>query len=75
MRAPRVSNIVHTPVETPRSVPWRTFPAPGPSAVIVVTWDRERLFARVTGSFAACGLTILKADIFTRADNIAIETF
>jgi [protein-PII] uridylyltransferase len=54
---------------------WRNFPEQGHSEVIVVTWDRERLFARVTGSFAACGLTILKADIFTRADDIAIETF
>jgi [protein-PII] uridylyltransferase len=56
-------------------VHWRNFPEQGHSEVIVVTWDRERLFARVTGSFAACGLTILKADIFTRADDIAIETF
>ncbi len=56
-------------------VHWRNFPEQGHSEVTVVTWDRERLFARVTGSFAACGLTILKADIFTRADDIAIETF
>jgi [protein-PII] uridylyltransferase len=56
-------------------VHWRHFPDQGHSEVTVVTWDRERLFARVTGSFSACGLTILKADIFTRADDIAIETF
>ena len=56
-------------------VHWRNFPEQGHSEVTVVTWDREHLFARVTGSFAACGLTILKADIFTRADDIAIETF
>jgi [protein-PII] uridylyltransferase len=54
---------------------WRNFPEQGHSEVTVVTWDRDHLFARVTGSFAASGLTILKADIFTRADNIAIETF
>ena len=56
-------------------VHWRNFPDQGYSEVIVVTWDRERLFARVTGSFSACSLNILKADIFTRADDIAIETF
>jgi len=56
-------------------VHWRNFPEQGHSEVTVVTWDRERLFARVTGAFAACGLTILKADIFTRVDDIAIETF
>ncbi len=57
------------------TIHWRHFPDQGHSEVTVVTWDRERLFARVTGSFAACSLTILKADIFTRADDIAIETF
>jgi [protein-PII] uridylyltransferase len=56
-------------------VHWRNFPEQGHSEVTVVTWDRYHIFARVTGSFAACNLTILKADIFTRADNIAIETF
>jgi [protein-PII] uridylyltransferase len=56
-------------------VHWRNFPEQGHSEVTVVTWDRERLFARVTGSFSACNLTILKADIFTRTDDIAIETF
>ncbi len=54
---------------------WRHFPEQGHSEVTVVTWDRDHIFARVTGSFAACSLTILKADIFTRADDIAIETF
>jgi [protein-PII] uridylyltransferase len=56
-------------------VHWRNFPEQGHSEVTVVTWDRYHIFARVTGSFTACNLTILKADIFTRADDIAIETF
>jgi [protein-PII] uridylyltransferase len=56
-------------------VHWRNFPEQGHSEVTVVTWDRYHIFARVTGSFTACGLTILKADIFTRTDDIAIETF
>lgn len=54
---------------------WRDFPEQGYSEVIIVTWDRERIFARGTGCFTACGLNILKADIFTRADDIAIQTF
>jgi [protein-PII] uridylyltransferase len=54
---------------------WRHFADQGHSEVTVVTWDRDHIFARVTGSFAACNLTILKADIFTRTDDIAIETF
>jgi len=56
-------------------VHWRHFPDQGHSEVTVVTWDRDYLFARVTGSFTASSLTILKADIFTRSDDIAIETF
>jgi [protein-PII] uridylyltransferase len=54
---------------------WRHFPDQGHSETTIVSWDREYLFARVTGAFSATGLTILKADIFTRADNIAIQTF
>jgi [protein-PII] uridylyltransferase len=56
------------------TISWRDFPEKGYSEVTVVTWDRDRLFARVTGSFAASNLTILKADVFTREDDIAIET-
>ena len=67
--------ITHDDASLQPIVHWRNFPEQGHSEVTVVTWDRERIFARVTGSFAACGLTILKADIFTRNDDIAIETF
>jgi [protein-PII] uridylyltransferase len=56
-------------------VHWRNFPEQGHSEVTIVTWDRYHIFARVTGAFAACNLSILKADIFTRLDDIAIETF
>jgi len=67
--------ITHDDASLQPVIHWRHFPDQGHSEVIVVTWDRDYLFARVTGSFAACSLTILKADIFTRADDIAIETF
>jgi len=67
--------ITHDDASLQPSVHWRNFPEQGHSEVTVVTWDRERIFARVTGSFAACNLTILKADIYTRADDIAIETY
>jgi [protein-PII] uridylyltransferase len=57
------------------TIRWRNFPEQGHSEVNIVSWDREYLFARVTGAFTAADLTILKADIFTRFDNIAIQTF
>ncbi len=66
--------ISHDDASLQPSINWRDFPEQGYSEVIVVTWDRERIFARITGAFAACNLTILKADIYTRADDIAIET-
>ncbi len=67
--------ITHEEASLQPIVHWRNFPDQGHSEVTVVTWDRYHIFARVTGAFAACNLTILKADIFTRADDIAIETF
>lgn len=67
--------ITHDDASLRPVIHWRHFPDQGHSEVIVVTWDRDYLFARVTGALAACGLTIFKADIFTRADDIAIETF
>ncbi|HEY0257400.1 MAG TPA: [protein-PII] uridylyltransferase [Candidatus Methylacidiphilales bacterium] len=67
--------IMHDDASLQPAVHWRNFPEQGHSEVTIVTWDRDRIFARVTGSFAASGLTILKADIYTRADDIAIETY
>jgi [protein-PII] uridylyltransferase len=67
--------ITHDDASLQPIIHWKHFPDQGHSEVTVVTWDRDRLFARVTGAFAASSLTILKADIFTRADDIAIETF
>ena len=67
--------ITHEEASLEPIVHWRNFPDHGHSEVTVVTWDRYHIFARVTGAFSACNLTILKADIFTRLDDIAIETY
>jgi len=67
--------ITHEEAALQPIVHWRNFPDQAHSEVTIVTWDRYHIFARVTGAFAACNLTILKADIFTRNDDIAIETF
>jgi [protein-PII] uridylyltransferase len=67
--------ITHDDASLQPIIHWRNFPEQGHSEVTIVSWDRDHIFSRVTGSFAACDLTILKADIFTRADDIAIETF
>ena len=56
-------------------VEWRDHPEEGHTEVIVVTWNRERLFSKIAGSFAVAGCNILSADVFTRADDVVIDTF
>jgi [protein-PII] uridylyltransferase len=47
----------------------------GYNLVKVCTWDRAGLFWKIAGSLSAAGLNILGAQIFSRADGIALDTF
>jgi len=47
----------------------------GYSLVKVCTWDRAGLFGKIAGTLSANGLNILGAQIFTRNDGIALDTF
>ena len=47
----------------------------GYSLAKVCTWDRAGLFGKIAGALSASGLNILGAQIFTRTDGIAIDTF
>jgi len=47
----------------------------GCTIVKVCSWDRGGLFGSIAGCLSAAGLNILTAQIFTRTDGIAFDTF
>jgi [protein-PII] uridylyltransferase len=53
----------------------RHFPERDCSSVVVCTQDRPGLFASITGVFAALGLDILNARIFTASDGRILDVF
>jgi [protein-PII] uridylyltransferase len=56
-------------------VDWHNEPDRGYSVVKVCTWDRNGLFYQIAGCLSAAGMNILSAQIFTRQDDIALDTF
>src|SRR5881227_1255590 len=57
------------------AVKWKIVPEQGHTVMTFCTWDRERLLAKIAGSFSVVPLNILSADVFPRGDNAALGVF
>jgi [protein-PII] uridylyltransferase len=54
---------------------WRHQPERGTTEVLVCTWDRLGLLSKVAGALAEVRINILRADIYTRADDVVLDVF
>src|SRR5881296_2599238 len=54
---------------------WKALPEKGHTVVSFCTWERERLLARIAGSFSVVPINILSADVFPRGDNVTLQIF
>jgi [protein-PII] uridylyltransferase len=57
------------------AIRWKAVPEQGHSVVTFCTWERERLLAKVAGSFSVVPLNIFSADVFPRGDNVMLTVF
>jgi [protein-PII] uridylyltransferase len=56
-------------------ITWVDHPEAGHAEVMVCGWDRERLLERIAAAFLAAGINVLGADVYTRADSLALDIF
>ena len=57
------------------AVAWKALPEQGHTVVSLYTWERERLLAKIAGSFSIVPINILSADLFPRADDAVLGVF
>ncbi len=56
-------------------VNWEPAPEKGHTVLSICSWDRQQLLSKIAGSISLTPLNILSADIYTRADNVALDVF
>jgi len=54
---------------------WKAAPEQGFTKVMVCTWDRHGLLAKVASAFSAVRINIIQADVYTRADSLVLDVF
>ncbi|MHA3771075.1 hypothetical protein ACXR0O_05995 [Verrucomicrobiota bacterium sgz303538] len=64
----------HT-ITTSPVVQWRMLPERDVIEVAVCSWDRPALLMNIAGALSRAGFDILRADVHTRADHIALDIF
>jgi [protein-PII] uridylyltransferase len=67
--------LVHQLDEDPVATELFHHPDLGSSDLVIVTRDQPGLFSLIAGGLASQGVNILSAQIFTRGDGVAIDTF
>lgn len=53
----------------------RHFPQQGCTKVLVSSWDRLGLLTKLAGYISALRLNVLRAEVYTRSDNIVLDVF
>lgn len=57
------------------AIEWEHLVNAGHSRVTLCTWDREELLMKVAAAFTLAELNILNAAVYTRKDDIVLDTF
>lgn len=64
----------HTTTTSP-VVRWRSLQESGVTEVAICSWDRPGLLMNIAGALSRAGFNILRADVYTREDHLALDVF
>jgi [protein-PII] uridylyltransferase len=54
---------------------WTALPDQGCSQLMLISWDRHLLLAKIAGALSAQNINILSADLFLRKDQLVLDIF
>jgi len=56
-------------------ISWIDHPEAGHAELLICSWDRDRLLERIAAALLEAGINVHGADIYTRADHLALDIF